>query len=172
MKKAIVILIIACVVVAADLSEIIDDDSLCAKLERNLENAGDNRAVFERAITEVDKSIREGLIFVLANSPSVNLVAFDIDSLIEEVRLAYAARDKYPWGREISKEQFLHYVLPNQVSQEQHTFYRAYFMEQFGSLLDTVQTGSAAAIAINYWCGERVRFQQTQRQDQGVFFTL
>jgi len=172
MKYATIALIIACSLVASDLDALVADDSLRAKLERNLENTGENRSALEQAIARTDGQVREGLVFLLANSSEVNLVDLDPDSIIEEVRLAHLARDKYPWGKEITDEQFLHYVLPNQVSQEQHTFYRAYFLEQFDSLLDTIQTGSEAAIAINYWCGQRVRFQQTQRQDQGVFHTL
>ncbi len=150
----------------------IEDDSLREKIERNLTDSGENRENLERAILRADESIREGVIFLIANSPAVNLVAYDTESLLREVALAYKAREKYPWGKDASIELFLHYVLPNQISQEELTFYRSYFMEQFDGFLDTIKTGSDAAIAINYWCGERVRFQQTQRQDQNVFQTL
>lgn len=173
MRYLIILLTIATIgAFGANWHEFIDDDSLRAKVERNLDNAGQNRETLEQAIIEADPEIREGVVFLIANSPSVNLVAYDKEGLIKEVALAYEARDKYPWGKEISDNLFYHYVLPNQVSQEQMTYYRDYFMQQFESLLDTVETGSQAAIAINYWCGQRVDFQQTQRQDQGVFHTL
>lgn len=160
------------VIFAVVWEEFVDDDSLRAEVERNLDESGENRPVLERAIIEAAPEIREGVVFLIANSPSVNLVTYDKDSLLNEVALAYEARNKYPWGKKISDNLFYHYVLPNQVSQEQMTYYREYFMEQFDNLLDTVETGSEAAIAINYWCGQRVKFKQTQRQDQGVFHTL
>ena len=173
MRKIIIaVIIVATALSAADWGGLVEDDSLRAKLERNLENAGDNREALEIAIVGADPKIRPGLTFLLANSPRASIVAYNTDSLLEEVRFAYAAREKYPWGREIPEELFLHYVLPNQVSQEQMTYYRKYFMEQFEEILDTLETGSEAAIAINYWCGQRVGFKQTQRQDQGVFQTL
>ncbi|MGC9314939.1 MAG: transglutaminase-like domain-containing protein [bacterium] len=150
----------------------VDDDSLRARVEQSLVNSGENRENLERAILRADNSIREGVIFLIANSPAVNLVAYDTESLLREVALAYEAREKYPWGKDAPIELFLHYVLPNQITQEELTYYRGYFSEQFDGFLDTIETGSEAAIAINYWCGERVRFQQTQRQDQNVFHTL
>jgi transglutaminase-like putative cysteine protease len=172
MRYAIYIMFFAVLCFAADWHSTILDDSLHAKIERNLDNAGENRIFLEEALVETDPSIRPGVAFLIANSPAINLVAFDKDSLIEEVRLAYEAKDRFHWGDEISDDLFLHYILPNQVSQEPLTYYRRFFLDQLGPILDTIETASQAAIAVNYWCGERVGFKQTQRQDQGVFHTL
>ena len=172
MKIAIYIAITAMVCFAGNWQSTVEDDSLRAKIERSLDEAGENRATLEEALVEAPPAIRPGVAFLIANSPAINLVAFDRDSLIEEVRLAYEAKNRFPWGRDLSDDLFLHYVLPNQVSQEPLTYYRKYFLDQLGPILDTVKTGSQAAIAVNYWCGARVGFKQTQRQDQGVFNTL
>ena len=172
MRAIIVICILAAFASAGNLENLVEDDSLRAKIERNLKDIGENRRILESALEDAEPEIRPGVAFLLGNSPAVNLIAYNKDSLLEEVRLAYKARNRFPWGEEIADQLFFHYVLPNQVSQEPLTYYRKYFLDNLGPILDTIETGSQAAIAVNYWCGERVRFEQTQRQDQGVFHTL
>jgi len=150
----------------------INDEELLSSIENNLEDIGERKAEIELALENAEAKIFLGLAFLVANSPAVNLISYDADSLLKEVRLAYKTREIYPWGKEISDNLFYNYVLPNQVSQEPLTYYREFFLDKLAETLDTVETGSQAAIAVNYWCGQRVRFQQTQRQDQGVFHTL
>ena len=176
MKTRIVIAILTLSIITAcfglDWNSELEDDSLAAKIERNLTQIGDKAAVFESLYSAAESEIRPGVAFMLANEPPVNLIAHNPDAFLEEIRLAYEAKNSFPWGRKISDELFYHYVLPNQVSQEQLTYYREYLMDALREVLDTGETGEEAAVAVNYWCGERVRFEQTQRQDQGVFHTL
>ena len=65
-----------------------------------------------------------------------------------------------------------HYVLPPRVSQEPLSPWRAYFHEQLRDVVKDCKTLDEAALKVNYWCGERVRFQQTQSRDQHALATL
>lgn len=172
MRTSIFILLFCSIVYSGGWRDRISDDSLRTKVEKNLAESGENRIRLEDALNRAPQDILNGVAFLIANSPAVNLIAYHPDSLLNEVSLAYEARRKFPWGKEISEALFLYYVLPNQVTQEQLTYYRKYFMDNLSPILDTVKTASQAAVAVNYWCGERVRFQQTQRQDQSAFQTL
>ncbi len=171
MRKT-VVLFLSALCAFAGWKETAKEMSLLDQVEKSLGRAGENRAVLESVLESARPEIMPGAVFMIAYSPAVNLASFDRDSLIEEIEAAYLARDRFPWGREIGEDLFLHYVLPNQVSQEPLAYYRKYLIEQLAPILDTVRTASEAALAINRWCGERVTFKQTQRQDQGVFHTL
>ncbi|HHS50662.1 MAG TPA: transglutaminase domain-containing protein [candidate division Zixibacteria bacterium] len=157
---------------AGDWRAVADDMSLLELVERSLECSGENRPALESALSEAEPEILPGVVFMIANSPAVNLAGFDTNSLLAEIRFAYRTRELFPWVAEIGDDLFLHYVLPNQVTQEPLTYYREFFLDELLPLVDTLKTATDAAIAVNYWCGERVKFQQTQRQDQGVFQTL
>jgi len=172
MRIFLVIFIVTVSLIASNWEDYIENDSLRSSVMRNLSELGNSRDIYEEILIEADDEILEGVAFLIANSPASMLLGMNPDSFLIEVGLAYETRKSFPWGKDIPNELFLHYVLPNQVSQETPTFYRGYFLDELRPILDTVETGSEAAIAVNYWCGQRVRFEQTQRQDQGVFHTL
>jgi hypothetical protein len=58
------------------------------------------------------------------------------------------------------------------VSQEPLEDWRGYFLEQLKPRIENMTTLDEVAIEANRWCGEHVRFQQTERRDQGPFETL
>ncbi|MCK5833321.1 transglutaminase domain-containing protein [bacterium] len=172
MKYISILLVLLALSIQADWRETTESDSLIEQVEEALVRAGENKPILEEALESCDPSFLPGLIFLISNSPAINLAIFDKDSLLAEIELAYETRKIFSWGNEISDELFMHYVLPNQVSQEPATYYRAFFLEQLRPIVDTLTSGSEAALAVNKWCGEHVNFKQTQRQDQGVFHTL
>ncbi|MBN2542316.1 transglutaminase domain-containing protein [bacterium] len=154
-----------------DLREIIPDEDE-EKVIENLEKAGDNAVELRRAIEYGADGIREGLCFMIANMAPSDLANVSEDFLINDVSLSYNVRDEFWWGSKYSDELFLHYVLPYRVSQEPVEAWRPYLYSQLKPVVKDLETMSEVAVEVNRWCGERVKFQQTQRQDQGVFETL
>ena len=139
----------------------------------NLEQAGDKRAgELIDAILNAPEEQREAVIFLISYMPRVDLVKVSKEFLLENVRLAYLTKEKFPWGESISKEEFFHYVLPYRIAQEPLENWRTYLLNEMMPDLDTVTTATQAAIIANKCCGERVKFKQTQREDQGVLQTI
>ncbi|MBN1754899.1 transglutaminase domain-containing protein [bacterium] len=142
------------------------------KVFENLEKAGDNAPELVHAIRYAADGILDGLCFLIANMPPSDLATVSREFLINDVSLSYNLRKEFWWGKEYDEETFLHYVLPYRVSQEPVEAWRPYLYSKLKPIVKDLTTMSEVAVEINKWCGERVRFQQTQRQDQGVFETL
>ena len=91
-------------VVPAAARETTADPALAAALAR----AGANRPELERALRAAPAAQREGMRYLVRHMPAADLRALKADYLLENVRLAYAARAKYwltsPTNRSMSSE--------------------------------------------------------------------
>src|SRR4051794_22067690 len=76
------------------------------EVQQALEQAKDNRKELEQALREVAKEERPGLAFLIANMPAGDLTTLKAGFLLDNVRLAYEARRKTPWGKSVPEELF------------------------------------------------------------------
>src|SRR4051794_15990373 len=67
-------------------------------VEAALGRAGDNRAEIEKALNRTPAGQRRGMAFLVANMPERDLRTLRGDFLLENVALAYKARQEVPWG--------------------------------------------------------------------------
>jgi hypothetical protein len=145
-----------------------------AEIEQVLALAGGNRAELATALEHFPpESIAiEAMRFLVAGLPLADLGTVSADYLIENVALALTARNEMPYGRSYSDAVWAHYVLPHRVSQEPLEPWREHFHRNIAGLVKDCQS-IEEAIPIAYgWVGEQVRFEQTQRRDQGPLTTL
>lgn len=154
---------------AADIPSITDAD-----LEQALQLAGSNRGELEAALFSCLQKpyTMAAMRFMVASLPVVDMGSISAAQLEEHVELALQARGEFAWGAGYDDAVWAHYVLPPRVSQEPLSAWRPYFYAQLRELVASCRTLDEAAVKVNYWCGERVRFQQTQRRDQGPLATL
>ncbi len=152
-----------------------------------LEEAGDNRAQIEKAV-ETCSTRREKLamIWLVSHMPGhgfaervddawvlkKDLETLSAEHLHHNVRFAVAARDRFPWARDVPWPIFLHYVLPYRGSQEKAQDYRPVFWEALASRVEGCATGAEALQRVNRWAAERVTFHTREAQDLGVLETL
>ncbi len=137
-----------------------------------LDMAGDNATEVLEAITSAPEEDRDAMSFLVANLPPVDLATADAEFLLENVRLAGEARERFSWGASVPDDVYLAYVLPPRVSQEPLEEWRPFMLEQLTGRLEGITSMEEAALEVNRWCGERVGYRPTQRRDQGVFETL
>jgi hypothetical protein len=83
-----------------------------ADVEKQLVAAADNRGELEKALTAAPKEQRAGMQFLIRHMPERDLKALKADYLSENLKYAYEARAKLPWGKDIPDELFLNNVLP------------------------------------------------------------
>ena len=67
-------------------------------LESALVMAGSNRPEIQKAIEGVPDSQRDAMKWLVERMPEDDLRTLDAEYLIENCRLAFAARDGSPWG--------------------------------------------------------------------------
>ena len=99
------------------------------EIEQALSNAKENRAELERALNEASPQQKNGITFLIANMPENDLRHIKADFLLENLRLAYEAREQLSWGREIPEDIFLNDVLPYSNVDEERDNWRREFLE-------------------------------------------
>lgn len=116
-----------------------------AEVEQALARAGENRPNLVMALERVQADQRKGMAFLIANMPDRDLKALTADFLLENVELAYRARQTVPWGKSISEELFLNDVLPYaNLDEERHPWRRELFELCLPLIKDCKTPGEAA----------------------------
>ena len=110
--------------------------------------------------------------FIVANLPPSDRVSLSAELLKENLEYAFLARESTRWAKDVSWSNFLHYVLPHRVSQEQAVKWRKLFYNQLFPIVSTCKTMEEAALAVNLWCFSKTGFESTQRWDQNPLMTI
>ena len=111
--------------------------------------AGENRSQLVEAIRRGGREHRRALGFLLANMPKRDATALTGEYLTENVRYALRARRNSPWGRKITTELFLEYVLPYASFDERRDRWRKDFYDRFSAEAFRCRTPGRAAVKLN-----------------------
>src|SRR5687768_143555 len=71
------------------------------EIQAALARAGKNRAEIEKALADSPADQKAGMEFLVANMPDADLTSLKADFLLENLKLAYAARAEMPWAKAI-----------------------------------------------------------------------
>lgn len=136
-----------------------------------IESAGPNGDELRRALAEIEPERREGMAFLIATMPERDRTSLSSEFLVTNVRLAYDAWEKAPWGDEVSKEHFLRYILPYANLNERRDDWRADFVERFQAAAWTHPTRIDAvrwlndslndAVGVHYHASKRMKPDQS-----------
>lgn len=120
-----------------------------ATLDAALTKAGANRgqiiSAIESASTEHQKAVR----FLVQHMPEHDLQTLKADFLLENVRLAFEAKNKTPWGKSIPENIFFNDVLPYANINEARDPWRKDFMAKFMPVVGNCKTAAEAAQKLN-----------------------
>ena len=77
---------------------------------------------------------------------------------IDNIEASFKAREEMPWGKQVPEREFLHFVIPVRVNNENLDSSRMVFYEE---LKDRVKDLSMeeAILEVNHWCHEHVTYQ-------------
>ncbi|WP_027722245.1 transglutaminase domain-containing protein [Maridesulfovibrio zosterae] len=110
--------------------------------------------------------------FIVTNLPPSDRVSLSTELLNENLQYAFLARESTRWGKSVSWSDFLHYVLPHRVSQEQAVKWRKLFYNDLFPVVSACKTMEEATLAVNLWCFSKTGFKSTQRWDQNPLMTI
>ena len=90
---------------------------------------------------------------------------------LDNIDLSLRAREEMPWGKIVPDKEFLHFVLPVRVNNENLDDARAIFYEE---LKDRVKNLSMeeAILEVNHWCHEKVTYQPSDGRTSSPLSTL
>ncbi len=135
------------------------------EVEQALVKAKDNRAELENALSGAPKEQRQGMEFLIANMPDVDLRALKADFLLVNTNLAYKARAEFPWGKKVPEDLFLNDVLPYANVDEKRDAWRKEFVEICTPIVKDCKTPSDAVRKLNTELYKKVNVKySTQRK--------
>ncbi|GBU08669.1 transglutaminase [Bacteroidales bacterium] len=102
----------------------------------------------------------EALQFLYAYMPLSDLIDYNTEYFIAQVRSAFTARDHFSWGESIPEDIFRHFVLVHRVNNENLDTARQVFFEELKPLLEGLSMREAA-LKVNHWCHEKVIYRAT-----------
>ena len=109
--------------------------------------------------------------FLLQNLSPALIEGIGQELFLENIELAFEAKEEFPWAKDLPDSLFLRYVLPPIVSQEPPESWRRVFLDSLRPIVSGLSSAEEVAIAVNRWCGERVKYRPNQRRDQGPLET-
>ncbi len=136
------------------------------EVEQALKKAGDNRDELQNALTKTPEEQRKGMAFLIANMPDRDLKSLHADFLLENVDLAYKARNETAWGKQVPEEVFLNNVLPYANVDESRDPWRKDLYELCLPLVKDCKTPSEAAMKLNSTVFTKLKVRYSTQRKQ------
>ncbi len=113
--------------------------------------------IFDQPLSD---SERQAMEFLYAYMPLSDLADYKPEFFLKNVQLSLLAREEMPWGKTIPEEEFLHFVLPLRVNNENMDSFRAVMYPEIRQRIKGLSMKDAA-LEINHWCHEKVSYRGT-----------
>lgn len=125
--------------------------STVAEVEKAIKKAGKNGVELRSAMKECSGSELESkcIRFLILNMPDADLKVLKSDFLVENIRLAIAARNENEWAKSVPEDIFLNDVMPYASVSETRESWRKDFREKFKGLVLDCKTAGEAAQELN-----------------------
>ena len=104
-------------------------------LDTALSKAGNNKIELEKALKQSPKEQKEGMAFLIAYMPEVDLKTLTADFLLTNCQYAYKVRNEYDWCKNLPDSIFFNDVLPYRNINETADNWRKDFYDRFSKYL-------------------------------------
>ncbi len=115
-------------------------------------------ALLLSAITAYPIDREEALDFLYSAMSLPDKADYPEEFYIDNIEASLLARKEMPWGESVPEREFLHFVLPVRVNNENLDYSRLAF---YDALKDRVKNLSMkdAILEVNHWCHEHVTYK-------------
>ena len=125
-------------------------------------------SVLERPAT---KNEAQSIQFLYAYMPLSDLADCTPEFMVANVKQSLLARQEMPWGKSIPEEEFLHFVLPLRVNNENLDSFRLVYYEEIKNRVKGLSM-KETALEINHWCHEKVNYRGTDSRTSAPMSTI
>ena len=115
---------------------------------------------------------QEAAQWILAWLPLSDCAAMTLPMLREHVEGAARTYREAPWGPDLPRDIWLHFVVPHRVSQEPAQAWREEFRGLIWPRVQHAENMELAALAVTRWCREQATFKSTSGRDMGPLTTV
>ena len=120
--------------------------------------SGRSGQLFDVFNQPISRDESQALEFLFAYMPLSDLADYNGQFFLEQVHTALKAREEMPWGTLIPEEEFLHFVLPVRVNNENLDEFRPTYYNELKSRVKGLSMRQAA-LEVNHWCHEKVTYR-------------
>ncbi len=113
----------------------------------------------------------QALKFIFAYMPLSDLADYSPAFVLANVRQSLLARKEMTWGSAIPEEEFLHFVLPLRVNNENLDSFRLAYYDEIKARIKGLSMKDAA-LEINHWCHEKVNYRGTDSRTSAPMSTI
>ncbi|WP_372751896.1 transglutaminase domain-containing protein [Labilibaculum sp.] len=113
--------------------------------------------VFNSNLTQKEVDALE---FLYAYETLSDLCNYDSEHYLQQVRYAFKAQETFSWGKKVSEDDFLHFVLPPRAGTENMDSARVVIFHELKDRLMNLSMKEAAQ-EVNHWCHEKVTYTGT-----------
>lgn len=124
--------------------------------------------IFNQQLSEDEKQAME---FLYAYMPLSDLADYPSDFFLKNIQYSLKARQEMPWGKSIPEEEFLHFVLPLRVNNENMDNFREVMYAEITDRIKGLGM-KEAALEINHWCHEKVNYRGTDSRTSSPLSTV
>ena len=121
--------------------------------------------------TPLSAEEKQALEFVYAYMPLSDLADYQPEFFLKNVQYSLKARAEMPWGKTIPEEEFLHFVLPLRVNNENLDNFREVMYNEITQRVKSMDM-KQAALEINHWCHEKVNYRGTDSRTSAPLSTV
>lgn len=135
-----------------------------AELAERLKSAESNRAELEQALRSAPENQRKAVAFLIKNMRTDDLQSLSAEFILGNVKLAYEARETFPWSDQVPEEVFLNDVLPYANIDETRENWRAKMLEICRPIVKDCNTTEQAAQAINQHLFKTIKVKYSRKR--------
>lgn len=114
---------------------------------------------------------REALQFLYAYMPLTDIASHPLGFFIANVNTALQARAEMPWGEIVPQREFMHFVLPPRVNNENLDLARPFFYRELKDRIKHLSM-KEAILEVNHWCHEKVTYKPSDQRTSPPLSTL
>ena len=112
---------------------------------------------FSEVVEGLSGSRRQAMQFLYAYMPLPDIADYSAEYHLENVDYALKARAEMPWGKQVPVREFLHFVLPVRVNNENLDCSRPAFYKELKERIENLSMREAV-LEVNHWCHEKVTY--------------
>lgn len=120
--------------------------------------SGRSNQLFEVFNQNISQDEKQALEFLYAYMPLSDLADYNGKFFLSQIGAALKAREEMPWGKQIPEEEFLHFVLPPRVNNENLDEFRPTYYDELKKRINGLSMRQAA-LEVNHWCHEKVTYR-------------
>lgn len=125
-------------------------------------------AVFDEVLS---KEQRQALQFLYAYMPLPDITDYSGDFYLDNVDYSLRARAEMPWGKSVPVREFLHFVLPVRVNNENLDNSRGVFYEELRDRVEGLSMREAV-LEVNHWCHEKATYTPSDSRTSSPLATV